>query len=125
MNRKVYDRPINTLQTMFDNSKIGDYMTIYEDGDNQVVVNSELPKRLLYPFAPYERGIVKVPKNQKIMIFNEESRKVECLGPQAVFEYLLGCDIFDTDMNCTIEQLHQVLLYLKELGAQFDEKIFY
>ena len=110
---KVYERPINTLQAMMDNSKLGDVLTVYEDGDSQVYVNCKMPKRFLY-----EDNTVKCPNG--LMLYDEENHKIETKvdgtkidSPQKVYDYLDGCDIFDTYMNCTEEQRTQVVEWLK------------
>ena len=107
MDRMIHIRPICTLQTMMDNSHLGDEITVYEDGDRQVVVNNQLPKKLLYP-----NGSVKCVNG--LMLFDEVERKVIANTPQEVYDYLDGCLIFDTEMNCTQEQLDQVNQWFKE-----------
>ena len=119
-NSTVYERPVNTLQAMMDNSKLGNVLTIYEDGDRQVYVNSKMPKRFLN-----ENGSVKCPNG--LMLYDEENRKIETRldgtrvnTPQSVYDYLDGCLIFDTDMNCTEEQRSQVIEWLK---TEYNVKI--
>ena len=107
MDTRLDKRPINTLQTMMDNSHLGDEVTVYEDGDRQVVVNSQLPKKLLYP-----NDSVKCVNG--LMLFDEVERKVIANTPQEVYDYLDDCSIFDTEMNCTQEQLDQVNKWFKE-----------
>ena len=119
MNTTVDIRPINTLQHMMDNSHVGDYITIYEDGDQQVLINSELPNYYLYESKdPNIRRAVKVKR--KIMLFDEEERKVVALGAQQVYDYLEECLVFEEGLNCTEEQLKQTLQYLKDLGAKIE-----
>ena len=116
MDFTVERRPINTLQLMMDNSHVGDSVTVYEDGDNQVVINSELPDDLLNEKQPGYRRTVKVPNDKKIMLFDEEERKVVALGVQEVYDYLDDCMIFEVDLNCSQKQLDQVNNYFKTLG---------
>lgn len=104
---KVEERPINTLQNMMDNAKLGDVMTVYEDGDQQVYVNCRMPKKFCYA-----DGSVKCPNG--LMLYDEEEKKVVANTPQEVYNYLDDCLIFDTDMNCTEEQLEQVNKWFKE-----------
>ncbi len=122
MDKTVEKRAINTLQIMMDNSHLGDFVIVYEDGDQQVVTNSELPKRYLYePSGPGIRPVVKVPKGKKIMLFDEEERKVVALGAQQVYDYLDECLIFEEGLNCTKKQLAQTNQYFKNLGAKIIE----
>ena len=116
MDFTVEKRPINTLQLMMDNSHLGDEVIVYEDGDNQVVINKELPKHYLYDAEPGYRRTVKVPNDKKIMLFDEEERKVVALGVQEVYDYLDDCMIFEVDLNCSQKQLDQVNNYFKTLG---------
>ncbi len=109
MNFKVYDRPINTLQAMMDNSKVGDEITVYENGDQVVVANSLTNKYL------NKDGSVKV--RNKIMLWDETDHIEIVSGAQKVYEYLDDCMIFDTNLNCSKEQYDQVIEYLKSLGA--------
>lgn len=122
MDKTVKKRAINTLQIMMDNSHLGDFVIVYEDGDQQVVANSELPKRYLYESSgPGIRPAVKVPKDKKIMLFDEEERKVVALGAQQVYDYLDECLIFEKGLNCTKKQLAQTNQYFKDLGAEIIE----
>ena len=113
MNTTVYDRPINTLQAMMDNSHLGDVLTVYEDGDRQVYINAKMPDKYLHA-----DGSVRCPAG--LMLFSEEDKAVEADGAEAVFHYLDGCLIFDTELNCTKEQLVQVLDYFESFGVQFN-----
>ena len=100
MNTKVETRAINTLQHIIDNSHVGDYVTVYEDGDQQVLINSELPKQYLYePNDPNTRPAVKVPNEEKIMLFDEEEYKIVAIGAQEVYDYLEDCLIFEKELN--------------------------
>ena len=120
-NSKIDARPINTVQIVMENAHYGDTMTVYEDGDSQVVVNSELPKRYLYPTTPGHRAPVKVPKGKKIMIFDEEERKVCALGPEEVYDFLNVCGGPFDEINCTPEQQEQIIDYFRSLGCNIDE----
>ena len=115
MDTKVYDRPINTLQAMMDNSKLGDVMTVYEDGDYQVYCNWQMPKKFLH-----KDGSVKCENG--LMLFDEEEVEIAANNPQDVFNYLDDCLIFDTDMNCTPEQLTQVLDYFETFGVKVNRQ---
>ena len=110
---RVYERPINTIQAMMDNSKVGNYITIYEDGDCQVYVNDNMPKKYLYkPTQEGQRGAVKCPNG--LMLYDEEEKTVIANTPQEVFNFLDGCDILEVDLNCTQEQKDQVMTWFKE-----------
>ncbi len=101
MDFEVKERPINTLQTMMDNSKLGDVWVVYENGDNQVVVNEKMPKRYLNP-----DNSVKCVNG--LMIYDYEEKKVVANTPQEVYDTLLDYLIFDIDLNCSHEQYEQV-----------------
>lgn len=103
----VDNRPINTLQYMLDNSKIGDYVFVYEDGDQQIC---DLPKRLLK-----KDGSVRVKNG--LMLFDVEKNKVIANTPQEVYDFCDDCLIFDTEMNCTEEQKEQVLKWFEQFGV--------
>lgn len=103
----VDERPVNTLQIMLDNSKIGDYVYVYEDGDQQIC---DLPKRFIK-----EDGSVKVKNG--LMLFDTEEKKVIAKTPQEVYNFCDDCLIFDTDMNCSEEQKQQVLNWFEQYGV--------
>lgn len=107
-NCNVDKRPVNTLQYMLDNSKIGDSVLVYEDGDQQIC---DLPKRLLK-----KDGSVKVKNG--LMLFDTEENKIIAKTPQEVYEFCDDCLIFDTEMNCTEKQKMQVLNWFEKYGVQ-------
>lgn len=121
MNKSVDIRPINTIQIVMENAHYGDTMTVYEDGDRQVFVNRELPKRYLYPTTPGHRAAVKVPKGKKIMIFDEEERKAIALGPEEVYDFLNECGGPFDEISCTPEQQKQIIEYFRSMGCKIDE----
>lgn len=98
MSWEVCERPINTLQEMIDNTQVP--WTVYEDGDQAVYY--DLPKRLRHP-----DGSVKCL--QGIMIYDEEEKKVYARGSDGVRCALEDIMAFEVGLNCTQEQLDQVL----------------
>lgn len=107
MNTKVYDRAINTLQCMMDNSKIGDELLVYEDGD-QEILPGHTPKGLLYA-----NGTIKVPNDDGVMLLDWSDGIVVALGARQVYNYLEDAGVFEVGLNCSQEQLDQVTSWLK------------
>ena len=114
----VYERPINTLQAIMDNSKIGEELTVYEDGDRIVYINGTMSKKYLYA---HTNKCVKVPGDYLIGIYDETEKTFIVTGVGSVRDYLIDCEVLN-DLNGTPKQLDQVRNYLIELEAK--EKVF-
>lgn len=105
MSTKVEERPIETLQNMIDNSGVP--FSVYEDGDSQIYCNVQMPREYLH-----DNKSVRVEDG--LMLWDDEEWKLEREGAQACYEELDSVCVFDTDMNCTEEQLKQVLVWLEQ-----------
>lgn len=107
---KIDKRPVNTLQTMLDNSKIGDYIYVYENGDMQIC---DLPQKYIN-----RDNSVKVENG--LMLFDTEENDLIAATPQEVFNFCYDCLIFD-DINSTPKQREQVLNWFKnDFGVKIE-----
>lgn len=118
-NSIVYERPINTLQAIMDNSKIGEELTVYQDEDRPVYVNSKIPKKYLY--GSIRNNAIKIPGDYLIGIYDETEKSFIVTGAGSVRDYLIDCEVLN-GLNGTKEQLNQVITYLDELEQR--EKVF-